>query len=310
MAKAPAFPLYVRDWLTATERLSLAAQGAWMRMCCHLHLADPRGELTLPLGGWARVMGCGKQRATRVLEELVTRGVSHVTFGDNGVNVACRRMLRERNARETSRLTTARWRQKREGEPKVTPPSSSASSSSSSTAQQKQPSSPAGDKFSAGFEKWWAAYPKGQRKRGKPKCWAKWKREKLEDRTEDILACLEAAKRSHDWKRDGGQYIQGPHPWLNSAPWLTEDFAKDAADGGPSVVAPPKMREPTKEDIWRRLPDMERKAHTEHARATLAKRPVPSIIRSGKWPEGTIKAEAIKLWWQGRVRAGGGKEKT
>lgn len=297
MAKAPSFPMYARDWLAATERLSLAGQGAWMRMCCHLHLARPRGELTLPLGGWARVMGCGNRRARRLLEELVTRGVSHVTFGDNGVTIACRRMLRERNARETSRLTTARWRQKRGGEAEVTAPSSSASSSASATAQ-KPPLPPAArEEYSPGFEQWWAAYPKGQRKRGKPKCWAKWKRENLELRTEDILACLAAAKRSKDWKRDAGQYIPGPHPWLNSAPWLTEDFAKDAADGPvPGFV--PKMGADTPEDVEMRawtyeLTAAQRQTWYLRARKHMADQPQPLI-----W------AQARKLWQQDRLRAG------
>ena len=307
MAKAPTFQMYVRDWLTATERLSLAAQGAWMRMCCHLHLARPRGELTLPLGGWARIMGCGKARARTLLDELHVTGTSHVTFGDADVTVMCRRMLRERNDKAASRLTTARWRARQEGDAEVTSPSSSASSSASATAK-KPPLPPAPrEGYSEGFEKWWAAYPKGGRKKGQRKCWKLWQREKLEARTDDILACLEAAKRSRDWKKERGQYIPCPHPWLNDAPWLTEDFAKDAADGAvPAFV--PKMRTATPEDAWNRLNIAERQPYIEQAEKLLADRPPPK--GHARWPPGVVANQAQKLWQQGRLRAtaGAGKE--
>lgn len=142
MAKAPTFPMYVRDWLVDTERLSLAAQGAWMRICCNLHLAEPRGELTLKLHGWGRMMGCGPRRAQHILNELHVTGTSHVTNGDEGVTVMCRRMVRERKGRAASRLTTARWRKGQRSDEEVTPPFASASSSASAKKKESPPKPP------------------------------------------------------------------------------------------------------------------------------------------------------------------------
>lgn len=65
-----------------------------------------------------------------------------------------------------------------------------------------------------GFDKWWKAYPQ-KRRQGKPQCQAKWKALSLEARADEIIAALERWKTSERWTKDDGQFICGPHKWLN-----------------------------------------------------------------------------------------------
>ncbi len=112
-AKPPAMQFYVKDWLSDTGKLTLGAKGAWIQICCVLHLADTRGEDTQTGAAWARICGCSTGIMDRVLQELRDSGASRVTFGSNEVTVVCRRMERERNDKETHALRQARYRRKR-----------------------------------------------------------------------------------------------------------------------------------------------------------------------------------------------------
>lgn len=298
MAKAPAMQLYVRDWFMDVVDLDLECEGAWIRACCKLHLAPKRGFLSNDIPTWARILRCSEPDADRILRKLGDQGIARVRFRKGKVSLVSRRMEKERKEKEANALYQARHRAKGEGKKKVRPPSASAVSAASATAQ-KPPISPASrEEFSPGFEQWWAAYPKGQRKRGKPKCWKLWKREKLEARANDIITCLAAAKKSRDWKKDKGQYIPGPHPWLNSAPWLTEGFAKDAADG-PVPGWAPQMGADTPEDLETRawtyeLTAAQRQEWYVRAEKEMQGQPKPLV-----W------AKARKLWQQDRLRAAG-----
>ena len=66
-----------------------------------------------------------------------------------------------------------------------------------------------------GFDAWFDAYPRGPRRVGKKKCLARWKRDNLEPRADELLANLEAWKVSEEWTKDGGKFICGPLPFLN-----------------------------------------------------------------------------------------------
>jgi hypothetical protein len=89
----------------------------------------------------------------------------------------------------------------------------------------------------AGFTRWWAAYPSGDRKDGKAKCLKKWKQMGLESITDRVIASLELQKKSKKWTKDGGQFIPGPEPWLNKTPWLTDlaELGAKPADVRPTI---------------------------------------------------------------------------
>jgi hypothetical protein len=79
-------------------------------------------------------------------------------------------------------------------------------------------------KAKADFETWWKAFP-NRRKVGKPKCYTKWlqlRRDKKLLPLLQMLTILERQKRSKDWLKDGGDFIPGPHPYLNQFMFMDE----------------------------------------------------------------------------------------
>lgn len=88
-----------------------------------------------------------------------------------------------------------------------------------STAQTKQATT---DKtpLQRRFDSFWKAYPKKVGKGAAEKAFAKAKPD--DALTEKMLSAIEAAKRSAQWKKDGGQYIPNPSTWLNQKRWEDE----------------------------------------------------------------------------------------
>ncbi len=71
-----------------------------------------------------------------------------------------------------------------------------------------------------GFDEFWEKYPK---KRSRGQAERTWK--KLNPSIEllqKILAALEKAKQSKDWKKDNGQFIPHASTWLNAKGWEDE----------------------------------------------------------------------------------------
>ncbi len=100
-----------------TRVLSLAAKGGWTDIICMLHSSSTRGRMTLPVVGWARVMGASVDQAEAVLTELEMMQVADIERGGNGdVTVSSRRMLRESITREQTRLRVQRHRRNAEDE--------------------------------------------------------------------------------------------------------------------------------------------------------------------------------------------------
>lgn len=70
------------------------------------------------------------------------------------------------------------------------------------------------------FDTFWKAYPKKVGKGAAEKSFMKYK---VDDALlETMLKAIEAAKRSEQWQRDGGQYIPNPATWLNQRRWEDE----------------------------------------------------------------------------------------
>lgn len=90
------------------------------------------------------------------------------------------------------------------------------------------------DPIPDGFAEFWAAWPRSQRKQGKPSCLKIWKKQKLEESADAIISTLSFFKKSSDWTKEAGQFIPLPSTWLNRASWET-----DPAD----LVQPPQKNE-------------------------------------------------------------------
>lgn len=81
----------------------------------------------------------------------------------------------------------------------------------------------------AGFDRFWAAYPKKIGKGAAEKAFAK---APINGHLADVLTALERQKHSEQWRRDGGQFIPNPATWLNQRRW---------EDGDPTPPQPPRL---------------------------------------------------------------------
>jgi hypothetical protein len=71
---------------------------------------------------------------------------------------------------------------------------------------------------SQAFEAFWQAYPSHRRNIGKPDAIRKWPGD---EHATAIMAHLEASKASHDWQKDGGEYVLGMRRYLSDSAWST-----------------------------------------------------------------------------------------
>src|SRR6266851_4554542 len=136
MGKNPSFPFYPADWIRDTRCLSPAAKGAWIDLLSEMWWAQNRGTLTLPLVGYARVIGATVDQAVTLLGELIdmqicnafteqgtplghlsemiSQGVTEdVTTCNGKVTLVSRRMEREEKERKSGALRVARFREGR-----------------------------------------------------------------------------------------------------------------------------------------------------------------------------------------------------
>lgn len=71
------------------------------------------------------------------------------------------------------------------------------------------------------FERFWSSYPK---KRNKGDAWKAWKSLKPDDAlVSAILAAVERARESVQWRKDEGQFIPYPASWLRARGWEDEE---------------------------------------------------------------------------------------
>lgn len=72
---------------------------------------------------------------------------------------------------------------------------------------------------SGDFEQFWLAYPK---KIGKKAAQKAFQNAQNRPRINDLLAAIERARKSEQWRKDGGQFIPNPATWLNQGRWDDE----------------------------------------------------------------------------------------
>lgn len=80
-----------------------------------------------------------------------------------------------------------------------------------------------------GFVRFWTAWPSSSRKGGKAGCADLWRKGKIEDVADQVVAHVEAMKRSEDWTKESGRYIPAPAVYLRQKRW---DGAEDARPSG------------------------------------------------------------------------------
>lgn len=80
--------------------------------------------------------------------------------------------------------------------------------------------------YSKGFEEFWHHYPKKKNKGQAQRAWAKLRPDKL--LLHNMIEAIKDAKKTDDWKKDGGKFIPHPSSWLNAKGWLDEYTPKKA----------------------------------------------------------------------------------
>ncbi len=119
------------------------------------------------------------------------------------------------------------------------------------------------------FNKFWKVYPKKRSKGEAQRAWAR-----LDPDAElfaEIMAGLERAKASPDWRKEGGRYIPYPARWLDGRGW------EDEYDPPARSPDPPKSNlielDPEVVAIWReRIQRAKQEAREARARAASASR--------------------------------------
>ena len=97
--RLPYLQLYVSDFLVDTQCLTAHQVGVWIRLLCHMSLADQRGVITKSPDEIARIAGCTVDELMAALVELssVTGCVFEKT--DGVLTVKSERMVRDDKAR-------------------------------------------------------------------------------------------------------------------------------------------------------------------------------------------------------------------
>ena len=114
MTKLPWMQFYPADWTRDTLSLSLSARGAWISLVCAMWDAKPRGELTMDIEAYGRILGVSKIKATSVIKELSDRKICDcVTLSNGDVTLACRRQVKDEKKRESTRYRVSKFRNAR-----------------------------------------------------------------------------------------------------------------------------------------------------------------------------------------------------
>jgi len=112
MSKLPYMQFYTSDYLIDTAVLSLAAQGAWMRILCALHSSETRGSKTWRLEVWARYIGVTADVTAQLFAEIAEAGVGGVEEANGNVTLTNRRMLADSITKEQTRLRVQNHRER------------------------------------------------------------------------------------------------------------------------------------------------------------------------------------------------------
>lgn len=83
------------------------------------------------------------------------------------------------------------------------------------------------------FDLFWKSWPSNSRKGGKSKCMEVWRRHKFDSCAAQIMAHLDAMKKSPDWRKDDGRFVPAPLTYLNQRRW--DGAGLSAASAEPSA---------------------------------------------------------------------------
>jgi uncharacterized protein YdaU (DUF1376 family) len=244
MNRAPAFQLYVGDWLSSTKitLMTPAEEGAYIRLLCHAW-ADP--DCTIPDDGetLARLSRLGEQWHSygSAMNPVKACFVPHPKKPGRLINVRLyaewkklKAFLHDKSragrkgaeSRWNPTTTTTRWHSHASAndntmaQPMANAMANDGSSSSSYRERKGKRVPTEQNGHGKSFDIFWAAYPK---KEGKKPCRNWWKEHKPDEGLLGVmLAKIEQAKQTQKWNEQRGKFIPMPATRLNQERWEDE----------------------------------------------------------------------------------------
>jgi uncharacterized protein YdaU (DUF1376 family) len=227
--RAPAFMLYVDDFLGGTSEMSAEEVGGYIRLLCHQWSKGGLPNDPERLGRMAGLMG----------SPSLGYAVAKFTLCEDGQlrHPRLEALRSERDAflihqaESGKKGAEARWKDRQpngkpiadpNGKPMPTPMADGCpehgSPSPSPSPINKTPKPPRGQPVEPeSFIVFWNAYPK---KVAKPQALKSWLRiSPNEDTVTQIIQDVTKRKASEDWTKDQGKYIPNPSTYLNNQRW-------------------------------------------------------------------------------------------
>lgn len=220
MSTTPWFAFYPGDYLSHTQSLTLAENGAYFRLLMHYYsmaeaLPDSQAQLWRISGA---VTDEEKAAVDRVISLYFT--LENKKFHNKRADkeLAKQAAIADSLSKRGKRGAKARWNSR-----------SNATANATANAQA-MPSTTTKylttlDSCPVAFANFWNCYPRKKNKAHALRAWNKLKPEN--GRIELIMSALESAKHSDDWTKSNGQFIPYPATWLNAAGWLDETGATE-----------------------------------------------------------------------------------
>ena len=250
----PYLPLYVKDFLS-DEKLNLCgaeSTGVYIRLMCIMHMSTEYGKILLKqkykqndkqIFNFASQLANQMPYSEDTIERSLTELLDENVIGIDGDCLFQKRMVKDGKLSDTRALAGQK------GGSKKTNSHDFASGFASGFANAKtQANSEYANEYvnesnndtdsnnlqenvettprvrtevlSDRFDEFWSAYPKKVKKIKAREAWMKIKPSAALH--QKILAAVEAAKNSRQWKKDNGDFIPHPTSWLNQGRWEDE----------------------------------------------------------------------------------------
>lgn len=237
----PYIPLYVQDFMTDEKLNECSAEstGVYIRIMCVMHKSQEYGTILLKQkdkqsGSMIRNFACKLQRQMPYQVDVIERSLAELVEEEvltiDGDVLMQKRMVKDGKLSEirasagskggkatVSRLvddTFAQTKLQANGQAKTQASAEyEIENESIGTKKTKKPTV-------TGFETFWSAYPRKVAKPNALKAFEKIQPD--ESLLNKMLKAIESAKTSHQWTKDGGQFIPHPATWLNAQRWADE----------------------------------------------------------------------------------------
>lgn len=110
--KLPYMPFFVGDWLKdpGVTLCRPATRGIWMDLLCVMHEQDRSGVITGTREQLARLGRCSTVELASALDDLRVTRTANITERAGTVTLVNRRMQRDKNARESTRIRVSKHR--------------------------------------------------------------------------------------------------------------------------------------------------------------------------------------------------------